>query len=681
MQKANTHHKSRFLHCCIAAAACSMIASCSSAEGDRTTGAEPLATTHAPVSVNCAAVVGGATPDIMKLVAVAKDVVAIYSSSGVAAAAGAGADAIANAFAFMNTGPSVEQKIEALKAELDCVAQGLDWKMGELDFNTNQWAPVSAAWAEAQEVGFARGSAYDATSHDAVVAAGGLVMFERFFVEASTDGSWKNIITNHEPAILDVQQVFDWRLALPWFTQLVAMRLTMIAKMDNQFAADGTWNAELDGSDAVPGYRRVLQSRLQQMLAGVRCDNKNRIVAHNWTAPGGNGLYQGLKYDHTDIACADVNTGINATSTYVIPSYDSCRRTVRGVPPHDYYDAKCVANLPGNATVASLQDGLRRQVLSQMPIFQVQSLIDSLYRYTHPETYDLAGLWEQITSEPATNLCLDVVNGNSASGTPVQIYPCLFNDAQWWQYDRKTGMIFNPAFGKCLEVQPVVLTLPLIGTITIDQRTAGVPVQIDDCAVASPSPTSPLPARQQWTYDPESKVLQNGDNTVLDLQGGSIQAGTPVLTGDRSGASSQQWHADQQLGFQASPPTGCGTMTVDQGLYVGQQVTSCDGRFMWRFESDGNLVLYQISPYNPPGLPPGTMTTWIWSTDTSGLVANMLIMQGDGNLVLYNMMGAPIWSTGTVGYPGSYFAIQNDGNLGVYDATGQPRWASNTCCH
>jgi hypothetical protein len=59
----------------------------------------------------------------------------------------------------------------------------------------------------------------------------------------------------------------------------------------------------------------------------------------------------------------------------------------------------------------------------------------------------------------------------------------------------------------------------------------------------------------------------------------------------------------------------------------------------------------------------------------------MLIMQGDGNLVLYNMMGAPIWSTGTVGYPGSYFAIQNDGNLVVYDATGQPRWASNTCCH
>jgi hypothetical protein len=55
-----------------------------------------------------------------------------------------------------------------------------------------------------------------------------------------------------------------------------------------------------------------------------------------------------------------------------------------------------------------------------------------------------------------------------------------------------------------------------------------------------------------------------------------------------------------------------------------------------------------------------------------------LIMQDDGNLVLYSADGAPIWNSGTAGRPGSYAVMQNDGNLVVYTANNTPIWWSGT---
>ena len=52
-----------------------------------------------------------------------------------------------------------------------------------------------------------------------------------------------------------------------------------------------------------------------------------------------------------------------------------------------------------------------------------------------------------------------------------------------------------------------------------------------------------------------------------------------------------------------------------------------------------------------------------------------LIMQGDGNLVIYNP-GA-IWSTKTNGHAGAYLVLQTDGNLVIYDSSGAI-WASGT---
>jgi hypothetical protein len=503
-------------------ASCALLAACGS--GSEPGPGESVRHTQAAVTVDCSKIDQVQTSiDAKKILTVAKDVADLYSNSEDLS------KPIQLAADLLDLGsPSVDDQFQALRAELECLTQALDWKMEALDYNTNQWAPVSAAWMEAQSVGFTRGSDYDVSSHDAVVASGGLVMFERLYRSSATDGAWKSIITNNQPDIIDVNQVFDWRMAFPQFARLVAMRLAMIVMMDPQFASDGLWNPELDGTDAVPGYRRVLQARLQQMTASVRCDTKDRLSYYNGHI---------TSYTETDIACADVNTGVSATSEYVIPNVSSCATTFGDARvPYSGLDATCFANLPGHATAVSMMDPLRRQVLSEMPIFEVQSMIDTLFLLTHP-ALDLTEAFGRIPVLTNPGLCLDVQWGNSASGTPVWIWDCTGSVAQQWSYNRQTQTITNTAFGKCLQVRQNVFSF--FGfTLSLDNDTPGAIAEISDCV-------SPPPLRQQWSYDPQGSVIHNALGTVLDIQWDNQQPETPVWLWDYNGGTAQQWLADQ----------------------------------------------------------------------------------------------------------------------------------------
>jgi hypothetical protein len=58
-----------------------------------------------------------------------------------------------------------------------------------------------------------------------------------------------------------------------------------------------------------------------------------------------------------------------------------------------------------------------------------------------------------------------------------------------------------------------------------------------------------------------------------------------------------------------------------------------------------------------------------------------LVMQTDGNLVLYDEFGGVRFSSNTWGNPGSYLTFQDDGNLVVYNGWGPYRrvlWSPNT---
>jgi hypothetical protein len=71
--------------------------------------------------------------------------------------------------------------------------------------------------------------------------------------------------------------------------------------------------------------------------------------------------------------------------------------------------------------------------------------------------------------------------------------------------------------------------------------------------------------------------------------------------------------------------------------------------------------------------------TYFYANNYVRIGKSHLIMQGDGNFVLYDENGRARWATNTVGR-GAYATFQTDGNLVVYDAAGRPVWASNTCC-
>jgi lysozyme len=110
-------------------------------------------------------------------------------------------------------------------------------------------------------------------------------------------------------------------------------------------------------------------------------------------------------------------------------------------------------------------------------------------------------------------------------------------------------------------------------------------------------------------------------------------------------------------------PPSCGSLPFGTGLARGQALNSCNGRFTFVHQTDGNVVIYDSGRA-------------IWSTRTNGRATTALVMQGDGNLVLYNG-GSALWSSGTPHSAQAFFVMQDDGNAVIYAASG-PVWASGT---
>jgi subtilisin family serine protease len=92
-----------------------------------------------------------------------------------------------------------------------------------------------------------------------------------------------------------------------------------------------------------------------------------------------------------------------------------------------------------------------------------------------------------------------------------------------------------------------------------------------------------------------------------------------------------------------------------------------------------NRNLFVASPA-PPAPAPGpdhlirgqTLTANQAIRSANGLYT--LIMQGDGNLVLYNQANQPLFNTGTFGNPGAFLTFQPDGNVVLYRSNGTPLW-------
>jgi hypothetical protein len=102
-----------------------------------------------------------------------------------------------------------------------------------------------------------------------------------------------------------------------------------------------------------------------------------------------------------------------------------------------------------------------------------------------------------------------------------------------------------------------------------------------------------------------------------------------------------------------------GSLARDMALQINVPLWSNNHAYYLILQSDGNLVLYD--QYNSP--------QW-WTGTTTGNVAQM---QMDGNFVL-NHNSSNLFNTGTSWWPGCYLVVQNDGNLVVYSPTGSALW-------
>jgi hypothetical protein len=119
-----------------------------------------------------------------------------------------------------------------------------------------------------------------------------------------------------------------------------------------------------------------------------------------------------------------------------------------------------------------------------------------------------------------------------------------------------------------------------------------------------------------------------------------------------------QWPAPLSV----TPTSVGGSITAPARLSPGAFLQSPNGKYKLVMQSDGNLVLYAL------GSDP------VWSSKTYGSPAAFADFQADGNLVIYDLTSKPIWSTGTAGRGGHLLAMQDDGNLVMYGPMG-PIWA------
>jgi hypothetical protein len=112
-------------------------------------------------------------------------------------------------------------------------------------------------------------------------------------------------------------------------------------------------------------------------------------------------------------------------------------------------------------------------------------------------------------------------------------------------------------------------------------------------------------------------------------------------------------------------PPDCGDLATGTDLDVNVGHTSCDGRTALVMQGDGNLVLY-----GPSGA--------LWHTGTHGNPGASAWLQDDGNLVVYSATGTPLWHAGTHGNPDARLAVQDDGNLVLYSSGGGVLWHTGT---
>jgi hypothetical protein len=154
-----------------------------------------------------------------------------------------------------------------------------------------------------------------------------------------------------------------------------------------------------------------------------------------------------------------------------------------------------------------------------------------------------------------------------------------------------------------------------------------------------------------WTQNTPSRelVLQNDGNVVV----------YETIQGSYESAWNSLHHGGRVISALATPLLS-DRLSATGATVLGQNqfLRSADGRYFLLLQSDGNLVLY------------GPGYHILWNSKTSGDPATQLIMQNDGNVALYNQsLSVSYFNTVTHGDPATQLVLQSDGNLVLYNQT------------
>ncbi|MGO9976832.1 MAG: hypothetical protein ACLP01_29335 [Solirubrobacteraceae bacterium] len=175
-----------------------------------------------------------------------------------------------------------------------------------------------------------------------------------------------------------------------------------------------------------------------------------------------------------------------------------------------------------------------------------------------------------------------------------------------------------------------------------------------------------VPGALQLSFDPNDAVYWTLTNTDAGAQQAIAgpASGTEVVQNLPAGdyllavTNTDPWDDPMTYSLQITQLSAAsGGSTADQGdtLDAGQELQ--DGQYLHSSDGAYTLLMDGDWPWIFRGAPDG-------SSDSTGAY---LIMQTDGNLVLYDASGDVEWDSGTSGDPGAYATLGYDGCLALYN--------------
>jgi hypothetical protein len=342
---------------------------------------------------------------------------------------GQAAVALAQALGVIQTSNPLGD-LQALHQQIDQAASALSWYMAQSERETRLTNLQSAVNVTYDALN--RGQSVDWYNLDLntaqnVDAATKPTAFLRYYVDSDTNGpknhglfSWKDVISYTQADLLyDNGYVYDWRLGVPSFMQLIALRMQLMAMESPNFSQNKAFQTEL------MGYHDALVNQLSTMNGGIRC---NFFDANNGTDQGCCDYW---------FACADIFSGLNET------------QEINTGAPVD------------QATLQSISDQMLHDVRTKTPFFGVQALIDTLYIYANGLS-DITHLDPFIRAGVNASLCLDAPG---SAGGQAQLYYCqglVGPLSQSWRYDREQQTIAEVSSGLCLDAQSSTVGTPAV---------------------------------------------------------------------------------------------------------------------------------------------------------------------------------------------------------------------------